>query len=296
MPAKKNQKTNVDEVKNTQEMKSSVETQPVAQPVAQSVVADASVADASVAQPVAPVKKQRGGSKKQAVTTHVVEAVSTPVVEAVVKGKRGGKAKAVATEAPASTAPTSDAPVETKTGGAKSRSRKAKVGVTDATATVPATTDVTPPKRQRKSKKVDETATATGGSVDASEASLALQLDGDDEKHVRSFKVRLPGSENFEGRFTGLTPYQAANKALSKYFRAGDKTHGEVTFSICESTRKSKKSVYTYVGQRHRLADPVKYKIQDGREIVKNFKNSLKKVKKTDTSDVQSVSAPSASA
>ena len=293
MPAKKNQKTNVDEVKNTQEMKSSttvVEPQSVAQPVAPVV------ADTSAVQPVAPAKKQRGGSKKQATGAEVA-----PVVEVVAevapvasKAKRGGKAKAVATplETPLATAPVTDAPLETKTGGAKSRARKSKTVVTDT----PGVTDVTPPKRQRKSKKVEETATtATGGSVEASDAS---QLEGvtDDEKHVRSFKVRLPGSENFEGRFTGLTPYQAANKALSKYFRAGDKTHGEVTFSICESTRKSKKSVYTYVGQRHRLADPVKYKIQDGREIVKNFKNSLKKVKKTDTSDVQSVSAPSASA
>ena len=31
--------------------------------------------------------------------------------------------------------------------------------------------------------------------------------------------TRDPGTETFEGRFTGLTPYQAANKALSKYYR-----------------------------------------------------------------------------
>jgi len=93
----------------------------------------------------------------------------------------------------------------------------------------------------------------------------------------------LPNKEEFEGRFTGLTPYQAANKALSKYFRETEKPLVEVTFSICESTRKSKKSVYTYVGKRLKLDVPVTYKIQDGREIVKNFKNSLKKVKKSDT-------------
>ena len=39
------------------------------------------------------------------------------------------------------------------------------------------------------------------------------------DKSVRSFKVMLPGTDNFVGRFTGLTPYQAANKALSKYYR-----------------------------------------------------------------------------
>lgn len=100
-------------------------------------------------------------------------------------------------------------------------------------------------------------------------------------KHIRSFKVKLPESEKYEGRFTGLTPYQAANKALSKFFRESNKPDVEITFSICESTRKSKKSTYTYVGRRLQLEVPVKYKIQDGREIVKNFKNSLKKVKKS---------------
>ena len=113
--------------------------------------------------------------------------------------------------------------------------------------------------------------------------------DGDDEagedgdRRIRSFKGKLPGKEEFEGRFTGLTPYQAANKALSKYFRVTDKPKTEISFSICESTRNSKKSVYTYVGRRQKLDVPVTYKIQDGREIVKNFKNSLKKVKKSES-------------
>lgn len=106
--------------------------------------------------------------------------------------------------------------------------------------------------------------------------------DDNSERHIRSFKVRLPDKTEFEGRFTGLTPYQAANKALSKYFRETEKPKTEITFSICESTRKSKKTVYTYVGRRQKLDVPVTYKIQDGREIVKNFKNSLKKVKKSE--------------
>jgi len=90
----------------------------------------------------------------------------------------------------------------------------------------------------------------------------------------------LPGKEEFEGRFTGLTPYQAANKALSKYFRETKPPQPEITFSICESTRKSKKAVYTFVGKRLELDEPIKYTNKNGDEIVKNFKNSLKKVKK----------------
>ena len=102
------------------------------------------------------------------------------------------------------------------------------------------------------------------------------------EKRIRSFKVKLPNKEDYEGRFTGLTPYQAANKALSKYFRENPESLEQITFSISESTRNSKKTNYTYVGKREKLEVPVVYKIQDGREIVKNFKNSLKKVKKAE--------------
>lgn len=102
------------------------------------------------------------------------------------------------------------------------------------------------------------------------------------EKRIRSFKVKLPNKEDYEGRFTGLTPYQAANKALSKYFRENPESLEQITFSISESTRNSKKTNYTYVGKREKLQVPVVYKIQDGREIIKNFKNSLKKVKKAE--------------
>ena len=52
--------------------------------------------------------------------------------------------------------------------------------------------------------------------------------------------------------------------------------------------------VYTYVGKRYQLEVPVKYTIQDGREIVKNFKNSLKKVKKIDLQNEQTAGAVAA--
>ena len=110
------------------------------------------------------------------------------------------------------------------------------------------------------------------------------------EKGVRSFKVQLPNDEVFAGRFTGLTPYQAANKALSKYFRENKTIKSEITFSIRESTRGSKRSTYVYSGKREKLGTPVKYSINgpDGiaREIVKEYKNKLTKVKKTDSKEV----------
>ena len=104
-------------------------------------------------------------------------------------------------------------------------------------------------------------------------------------KKVRSFKVKLPNSEEYEGRFTGLTPYQAANKALSKYYRESKSKKGKITFSIKESTRGSKRLVYHYNGHREKLKVPVEYAIKSGDEtrvITKNFKNKLTKIKKAE--------------
>ena len=122
-----------------------------------------------------------------------------------------------------------------------------------------------------------------------SELESTVEGETDIEKYVRSFKVLLPGNQEFIGRYTGLTPYQAANKALSKFFRENKTiktTNNEITFSIRESTRGSKRSTYTYNGTREKLENPVKYSINglDGnaREIVKEYKNKLTKVKKSE--------------
>ena len=196
----------------------------------------------------------------------VAESVTAPVEQ------QAGAPKAKASRAKKVTTPAVDAPVVAAPVEVKSKGKgKAKA----AAPVVAAPVEAAPEKKKRAPKKV----AAPVETVEATEATEPL-VDG--ERHIRSFKVKLPGYEGFEGRFTGLTPYQAANKALSKYFRESEAQGAEVTFSICESTRKSKKSVYTYVGRRHQLEVPVRYTIQNGREIVKNFKNSLKKVKKTE--------------
>jgi hypothetical protein len=141
-------------------------------------------------------------------------------------------------------------------------------------------------------------APAKAAKATAKKTPKAPKADADSEDAgdgKRSFKALLPGSAEFEGRYTGLTPYQAANKALSKYYReAGDKASTEITFSIRESTRGSKRTVYTYNGRREKLATPVEYTIKgkDGeRTVTKAFKNRLTKVKKADAP-----AAPEASA
>lgn len=242
---------------------------PVAQEVAQEAPVQEVAQVAQVVEPVAqeaPVAVQQGGKKKRAqpvqqVAEQVqpVQQVAEPVQQvaevAVQEGaKRKRQAKQQDTTTSTTTAVTQDSGAESSAeqqGGKRKRTTRTKA-------------------------PVDETATTT-------------QVQTQDEpvvdskgRHLRSFKVRLPGNEGYEGRFTGLTPYQAANKALSKYFRLApaDSSSSEVTFSICESTRNSRKAVYTYVGARVRLEKPVEYSIDGGRVIVKNFKNSLRKVKK----------------
>lgn len=233
------------------------------------------------------------------VVTKNTEAVQT-VVQPTTQKQKGGKknAKTPPVEAapveavtPVEAAPVEAAPVKpTKRGGAKSK----------ALAPVqPVVSEETKPETKKRVPKVKavvapESSEQTGGKPKVAKKQATkpkvvkpvveteAENDESTDRRIRSFKVKLPEKEDFEGRFTGLTPYQAANKALSKYFRETENPKKEITFIICESTRKSKKSLYTYIGRRYQLDVPVKYTIQDGREIVKNFKNSLKKVKKVD--------------
>jgi hypothetical protein len=226
-------------------------------PVAATPVVDTSVSATPVVE-----TKQKGGRKAK--TVEAAPVVAAPVVAA-----------------PVVAAPVVAAPVvaETKKGKGKTVA-PAVVATVAPVAAVVAETPVQKGKKQKAVKAEASPAAVVTVTVTDAENQVPAELS---ERHVRSFKVKLPNKEEFEGRFTGLTPYQAANKALSKYFRETETPSAEITFSICESTRKSKKSVYTYVGKRQKLDVPVTYKIQDGREIVKNFKNSLKKVKKSDS-------------
>jgi len=199
---------------------------------------------------------QKGGKKPTAAPTPVATAPA-PVTAAATPTAQKGGAKKTASAAPAAAAP---AP---KKAAAPKKAPVAEGGAKKAVA----------PKKAAAPKK------------DA-KADDAEEEGEDDPKGVRSFKVQLPGTEEYSGRFTGLTPYQAANKALSKFFRENKTVKTDITFSIRESTRGSKRTTYTYNGKREKLNVPVKYSIKsaDGvaREIVKEYKNKLTKVKKAD--------------
>ena len=237
--------------------------------------------EVQVSEPVAPVVEQKAGAKAKAPAKNkkvneVVETVAVAVEEPVVQkgsGKKNNKSVPVKTD----TTDTAVEPVAVEQSGGvkKPAARKPKAKPVDTDATDDASAK--PKKAVQKKAAVKKTDT-TEETQEGGEATTNGKL-------VRSFKVLLPEKEEYEGRFTGLTPYQAANKALSKYFRENKNVENiatTITFQICESTRKSNKHEYKYTGSRVKLDVPVSYTIQDGRVISKNFKNILKKVKKTE--------------
>lgn len=174
-----------------------------------------------------------------------------------------------------------------------SKSKSVKKSASKATKTASKAKKVASKKVASKSKAVSKSAVSKATKVTKKVAAKPVAKV---VKSVRSFKVRLPGSESFEGRFTGLTPYQAANKALSSYYRANPKSKvSQITFTIKESTRGSKRNEYTYNGKREKLSTPVEYPIKsaDGtvRTIRKAFKNRLTKVKKAELAKLQAASA-----
>ena len=154
------------------------------------------------------------------------------------------------------------------------------------------TTDETKTKQTKKNKELKETKASKKlkkSTVDKtpSESKEDTHVEEDDFK-ARSFKVKLPDDTDYKGRFTGLTPYQAANKALSKYFRNQENVNltenNHILFSIKESTRGTIKKVYNYQGCRIKLETAISYTIKsaDGTErvITKQYKNQLIKIKK----------------
>lgn len=108
------------------------------------------------------------------------------------------------------------------------------------------------------------------------------------KKKNRSFKVKLTTEGDLYGRYNGDSPYQAANKALSEIIRNkvknSESIDSEINFYLVESTKGSKKKSHQYIGKRVQLDTPVIYKVGE-QEIVKNFKNILKKVKRINEAD-----------
>lgn len=154
---------------------------------------------------------------------------------------------------------------------------------------VPAPAPKTAAPKAKGGKKAKQQSAPAPEPVVVTETTEAASTETE-KKGNRSFKVMLPGYEAYDGRYTGKTPYQAANKALSKYFREAENADENIQFSIKESTRGSAKRVYHYTGERMELETPVEYTITDktgtDKTITKNFKNRLKKIKKNELGEM----------
>jgi hypothetical protein len=231
----------------------------------------------------APQKAVESKVSKKVEAVAAAPAAAAPVAQAA-GGKKAAAPKAAAKVAEV-VAPAA-APVAQAAGGKKAAAPKA------AKAAAPAAEKAAAPQKAAGKKAAAPKAEKAAKAPKAPKAKkevVEADEDAEDAKGVRSFKVQLPGTEEYSGRFTGLTPYQAANKALSKYFRENKQAKTEITFSIRESTRGSKRSTYSYNGKREKLAVPVKYSIKsadgEAREIVKEYKNRLTKVKKADVKE-----------
>jgi hypothetical protein len=155
-----------------------------------------------------------------------------------------------------------------------------------------------PTKKARKPRVVKKTVTDTEQAMTEVNTEVApTETETPGGRRRRTFKVMLPNSETFEGRFIGISPYQAANKALSKYYKETKKPAKQIRFQLRESTRgrTRRNVVHTYDGSRQKLKTPIEYTIKssDGEEkvITKNYKNHLVKVKKAELAATETATA-----
>jgi len=119
----------------------------------------------------------------------------------------------------------------------------------------------------------------------ATENNVNVEEQQPQRKGSRSFKVKLEENGVQYGRYNGDSPYQAANKALSEIIRnkvkKGEQVDLDLEFFLVESTKGSEKKIHKYSGKRIKLTEPVHYKVGNGQEITKNYKNVLRKIKKS---------------
>lgn len=100
------------------------------------------------------------------------------------------------------------------------------------------------------------------------------------EQPLRYFKVVI--NNESVGRFSGLKPKQAANKAFASILKARKKqdndndTNAEVKFELIECTKGSTHKKYKFTGQRTKLDNPVSIAVGDT-AITYAYTNTIKK-------------------
>lgn len=146
-------------------------------------------------------------------------------------------------------------------------------------------------KGDKKKTDVKKTVKKAIKKTDKKKSNTCKRCGKDNEKCVcRFFRlVSINGKpvkdENDErqGRYRGIKPKQAGNKAFSsivkKRSKNGEKINKTIYYAIRECTRGSKHKTYFYYGKRKVLDIPTKLETKDGKEIVYKHKNIVKRDK-----------------
>ena len=133
-----------------------------------------------------------------------------------------------------------------------------------------------------KTTKSQASAKAAVNAVNAVDASKQEGAVDTKEKSKRTFKI--VGADGIaSSRFTGSTPKQAADKALTQLYRravdagtANESGVHEIDFTIKETTRGSKGKEFNYHGKREELKEPKQYTIKSGdKERVITIRNEF---------------------
>ncbi len=123
---------------------------------------------------------------------------------------------------------------------------------------------------------------------------IEKSVEENNTKRERSFRAKLLGElaeslgikDTFRGRYKGMTPKQAAKKAVTSIYKKVKKmdlkTPKTIKLILKESTHNSKKKEYHYIGKKIKLVDPSVVKMPDvdknGKKIVKEILREYKSV------------------
>ena len=229
-------------------------------------------------EPKVEVKQTQKGGKKSTKQAEPVQQ-SEPVVEVKQTQKGGKKTTKKADEPVAQPEPVVEVK-QTQKGGKKT-TKKADEPVVEVKQTQ---------KGDKKTtKKADEPVAQPEPKV---KVEVELEVEAEEEEgggKLRYFKLFY--NEEYQGRYCGRKPKQAANKAFSSIIKDmkknGNQKGGvnvDINFSIRECTRNSRHKEYNYVGVREHLKEPVAVDIKNEDGSVKNitysFKNKISKAPK----------------
>ena len=216
----------------------------------------------------------------------------TPVVVETKQAQKGGKKSTKQADPVPEPTPVPEPVVETKQAqkGGKRSTKQAEPEPVQV-----AEPKVEPVVETKQAQKGGKKSTKQAEPVQVAEPKQKVEVEAEEEGEeqvggkLRYFKLFY--NEEFQGRYCGRKPKQAANKAFSSIVKDmkknGNQKGGvnvDINFSIRECTRNSKHKEYNYVGVREELKDPVEVKInnEDGsvKKITYSFHNKISKAPK----------------